>query len=192
MAQVYATGPGLLFVSGAALSESGVSYLGTAERHPRQQIKAGWEPLFNDLGGQRVPFDILYEGEEAFLSADLTRWNERILNRLMARPGRAASVRGKNTSVDIGTAVLAEGYGLTLWCQFPFASKAAYQNAANGNMPGGFRFPASIMIGPESYESMGTAPKKIRVVFHCLRYFNPTDFSFLLYDHDMSALPAIN
>jgi hypothetical protein len=186
MATPYVTGPVHLFVGPL----SSPNYLGTAERFPRMSIRTGWEPVFNDLGGQRVPFDLLYEGQEAFVSVDLTRWNENVLQVMMARA--ISTVPGLDGPLDIGTAMLTENAAGPLWLLFPFGGvKAAFNAPGSGPMPGGYRFPRAILAGPEDFESMGTAPRKIRLIWHCLRFFNPQNGRFLLYDNNMAGVVGI-
>jgi hypothetical protein len=185
MATPYCTGPALIYVRPPALS--GPAFFGTTERTPRIQIRPAWSPVYNDLGGSKVPFDMMYEGEESLESGTFTRWNELIHATLANRPSTLGS-RGRNVAGDIGTYMIAEGMAYTLWMVFPYASKALF--AAN-NMPPGYRFPFSWLEGPDDLDENGTNPRKIGLLWHSLRGFDPSTGSFLLYDHDMSAVAGL-
>ncbi len=188
MAQPYCTGPVLIYVQPAGFGSP--QFFGTAERFPQQQITPEWEPVYNDMSGQRLPLDILYEGEEAYVTADVTRWNERLMASMMARPS-GLGTRGRNVFGDIGSIMVLEGFAFPLWLRFPYSAKAVFQNAANGPMPDGFHFLAAHLKGPDSYTGLGTGPKKIRCIWHCMRIFSPPS-NFLLYDQNMAGLPAVD
>lgn len=189
MAQLYSTGPAHLFVG--AITTGGVTpfYLGTAEVKPQIEIVPQFEPVHNDLGGA-VPFDKSYEGEEAFIGADLNRYNEAVYAGLAARPNSLVpgAIRGLNTALDVGTLMLTEGKNIVVWVVFPFFVKAAMRA---GGMPAGYRFPGCTVVGPDKLET-GTRARKVHLLFHALRQWSPVTGAFLLYDHNVSGLPAVN
>lgn len=195
MAQPYVTGPAHLYVGlGASFAPL---YLGTAERTPRIEIRPAWDAVFNDIAGGKIPLDWLYEGEEAFVTADVTRWNEPVYTLLSARPrtSTAGAVQGQNVPGDIGTLLISENFAFPLWIQFPYVGKAAM---AAGNLPPGYRFIAAWLEGPDDLDNLGTMARKTRLVFHCGRaYALSTNaagggMTFTLYDHNMTGLPQIN
>ena len=207
MAQPYVTGPALIYV-GVPNNTGGSSrafFLGTAEQSPVIEIRPDYEPVFNDLRGGKKPFDLSFQGEEAFTFADLTRWNENVYAALAARPRGAtalalggalgvvagaagvAPTRGLNIVGDIGTLQLTEGQNIVVWVVFPYASKAAM-----AGMPAGYRFPYSVFEGPDLLKPLGTKPRKIHIVFHHMAGYNASTGAFLTYDHNTSGLPGIN
>ncbi len=206
MASIYSTGPVLIYtnVSGTA------AFFGTGQQAPDIQIKAEFEPVMNDLGGTRVPFDRLYESEEGVTSVVVNRYNEGLLEAMMARPRPAVSVAGVNASGEIGSLMGAEGLAYTIWLVFPYASKAFQAAAALGAGNGaqsGYRFPYSWLIGPEQIKG-GTKDKQINCVWQHQRGWTsaPTTpsgpaqsntgglsvGSFLLYDHATAGLSGLN
>lgn len=187
MAQVYCTGPALFYVQFPG--ESTPKFLGTAEREPSIDIRPAFSPVLNDLGGQRVPFDMIYDGEEAFVSGLINRFNESVYAQLAARPAHLAGRRGNNISGEIGTLMVQEGKAVTLWVQFPYVAKAAM---LGGLMPAGYRFRAAYLEGPDALRPLGTTARKIGMMFHAIRIFSAVDGSFALYDHDMTGLPGID
>ncbi len=196
MAQPYVTGPCHIAVAFGlrATNRFGTPlYLGTAERSPRIQIRPTWTPLFNDIGGSQIPFDMAYEGDEAFISADLTRWNEGIYALLAARTNNPANQLGRGTNIngDLGTLMITENVANILLLQFPYSTLKA---ATYGTQPAGYRFLRTWLEGPDDLDPLGTQPRKIRLVFRALRAFSITSNgpNFGLYDHNMVAFPNIN
>jgi hypothetical protein len=171
-------------------------YLGTAERYPKISIRPHFKPTFTDIGGD-VPFDMSFQGEEGFVSADISRWNEITYAIMAARPRHRHPLfpRGSTFNGDIGTLMLAEGAAYPIWVVFPYAAVNGGK-AAFADMPAGFRFVSSYLMGPDELEPLGTTPQKERLIWHCLRSFYITTGGnarqFLLYDHDMRGLPSID
>lgn len=183
MAQPFVTGPCHLFLGLGALGQP--LYLGTGERAPWIEIKAEWEPLFNDLGGTKVPIDEAYEGEHGFVGVDLTRWNESVYQLATSRT-RHDLQRGLDLSSDIGTLMVHEAAAYPLWVAFPYNSKPAY-----ASMPPGYRFLRAHLLGPDRHEPQGTAPKKVRCLWHCLRALTSAVGTLTLYDHDMTLIQSV-
>jgi hypothetical protein len=124
--------------------------------------------------------DMMYDGEEAFSFHKLTRWSEIVLAAWQARPFNRLGLRGVNVPGDIGTLLLTEGGYAMVVITFPYASKAAM---AAGLMPPGYRFPASILIGPDDFESLGTNPRAVDLTVQHLRAYDATTGNFECYDH---------
>lgn len=189
MASPYVTGPAHIFCglqTGGALL-----YLGTAERWPQVTIRPHYAPLFNDIGGG-VPVDMCYDGEEAFTIADISRWNEPVYALLSARPRPSSGLltpRGADIAGDVGTLMVTEGHAYPVVVQFPYAAKPAY---AAAGMPAGYRFPTSYLAGPDTLEPLGTTPSKRRLIWHHLRQYSAVAQAFVLYNHDLSGLPAVD
>src|SRR5262245_20111872 len=136
--QLWSTGPAHMVVGFSSITGpiGTPLYLGTAEESPKIDIRPNYEPVYNDLVCQ-TPFDPSFQGEEAFLAATLTRWNEQTYAGLSARPRpfSTTATRGVTRSGDIGLMPLTEGWAPTLWVLFPYAAKSAM-----AGMPAGYRF----------------------------------------------------
>jgi hypothetical protein len=200
MAQAWVTGPAHIFLSFySSIAVSGPAgvvttlttpiYLGTTERVPRLRIRAGWTPVFNDLTGGVIPYDMLYEGEEAFITGDFTRFNETTIRLLQARPRHflQPTNRGTIQLLDQGTLMLTEGYAFQLSMFFPYSSKLAF-----AGMPLGYRFPAAWLEGPDDLDNLGTVARVDRLVFHALRIINLSNATMTLCDENVGPMPAIN
>lgn len=165
-------------------------YLGTAEKSPVLEINRGWLPWQDDEQGTSIPSDELYEGEEVWVTADISRWNEPVYAALAAviNRGPLGGARGMNFSGDIGTSMVYEGYTYPLILQFPFAGKPLY--AARG-MPPGYRMFNAILAGPDRLDPLGTGPSKRRLVWRCRDYLDLVSGASALYDHN-AAVGGIN
>lgn len=204
MAKVYCTGPAHLFVGVGDLVNKTPLYLGTAESAPQISWRREYELVMNDLGGARLPLDRTAQGEEATISAVLTRWNESVFSRLMSVPVYTAT-RGQESTQpgdDLGTVMGQEGFTFPVWITFPYAvSHAAFV----GDMPPGYRFWSCINMADAIMP--GTRAKKHQVMFQATRAWTAKSAPvgsltesgggallarMVLYDNDMSGLPDIN
>ncbi len=185
-AQPWVTGPGHIFI---ANNVGGVpQYLGTAEVSPRIEIRPANTLYFNSIFSTRIPMDWSDQGEEAFTSVDLNRWDETVYRQITSRP-RFTGTRGTYAVGDFGTLVAFENYAYQVWIQFPNSAKAAMTN-----MPAGYHFILSRLIGPDMIDPINTDPSKRRLVFHhlpLLAYGAGNLTVGVLYNHDMSALPQL-
>lgn len=193
MAQFYCTGPAHLWVAGYSLGGGSLGtplYLGTAKNAPHMSHDPAFIPVMNDIGGQVKCFELMYEGEEAFIVAELSRYKESTYRLLAARHTNInnAGTRGFEPAGAIGALMTTENIAPCLWVRFPYsASKTAFANATNGAMPAGYRFVRANFVGPDQHQ-IGTQPKHVTVAFHATRQYDSTGGTFTLFDHDVSAL----
>ncbi len=179
MAQVFCTGPALLYVDG--------EFLGTSEFSPYIDIKPAYKPVFNDLGGRLVPFDKTYQCQEAFVFYNLTRWNEDVYQNAADRPSQAGL--GSNPGTDIGSLMIQEGLASELEVVFPYHSDPSFSD-----MPAGYHFLAAWMEGPDHLEPLGTEARALRVFFYCAPKFTlggPGGYSMKCYDLKISASSSV-
>lgn len=160
MAKQFVTGPGFIFVGTG--NNYSLEYLGMAEKHPKILLRPNFQQTFTDESGT-VPYDASYGGEEGFVMADISKFNEPIYAKLAQKAGNRL-VRGVENFGDIGALMVAEGRTFPLVVAFPYASKVAF-----ADMPLGYRFVASYLLGPDELEPLGTTPRKIRLIWHSLR-----------------------
>jgi hypothetical protein len=197
MAQLYCTGPAHVFVgvpNGFAANGKTAFYLGTCEDSPRVTLRPAEEAVFNALTGTKIPFDKSFQGEEAFIGLDLTRYNSRVLNLVRKRSVWSATPAatpgpGVFGSFDLGTLALTEGAAFTCWLVFPYQAKAVMNV---GGMPAGYRFIACTPVGPEELGPLGTRARKEHVMLHAIMAYNPVTGQKLLYDDNLVGLPAVD
>lgn len=207
MAGPYVTGPVNIYVSpnpanwnksgsgtqsgifGIYPSAGSILYLGTCDVPPRTILNPRWRQIFASIGGEQVPFDFCFEGEDGQTMGVLNRWNESVYKLCAARPKHPSSGRGALTATDIGTLMIAEAYAYSVWLHFPYYSKLLY-GTSYAEMPAGYRFPGSFMIGPDGIEGGTRASKRAFIFQHC-RIYKPTDGTWTLYDHIMQSIPTV-
>lgn len=196
MAQPYVSGPAHIYVGFKTSPDPTVPgtmfFLGHAERSPKISVRPQYSPVFVSLGGT-VPFDWTYQGEEALIVANLTRWNENIYQAIAAK-GRGpaalaaggASGRGIDLAGEIGSLMVHERIGVTLTLVFPYATKAAM-----AGQPLGYRF-IFAQLENDELDRLGTEARSIPLVFRAARSFNSATGSFVLFDHNITGIPPIN
>jgi hypothetical protein len=185
--------------SAPAMLAKSPAYLGTGERAPRPSFRPAFEPVMNDLTGSRIPYDWMFEGEEAIVTVRLTRWDEPTLAALQNRTGPAGQPRGVNFANDVGTLMLTEGAAYPLWLLFPFGIPGIGKPAMiAGGLPQGYHFYAAFLEGPDDRDSLGTNPATVDLTWHCGRVFSSSGanniprLGTVLFDHDMSAVNTMN
>jgi|SRR5579859_979810 len=187
MAQPYVTGPVAVFVDVGLVTARQPTFLGHGERAPKPSIRRGQDQVMNDLGGTQIPFDIIYEGQEAIFRLDLTRWNEDVYQKIV---NVVATGRGIFEGIDddaaTGSLYLTEDFAFQTWLTFPFSAKASMDT-----LPDGYHFFQTVLEGPDDREP-GTGANRLSLIFHAYRAFDPNTGTFSLYDYDMSGLPPID
>lgn len=178
----YVTGPAAFYVAPNLAGTP--QLLGYCETAPRIRITPRYSPVMSDLAGDQIPADWLYQGADADILGDLTIWNWSVLELLMSRPSTTANSAGVDLEGAVGSLMVGEGFAKTLWVQFPYASKTLF----SGQMPAGYRFVATWLMGPDEFD-MGTKANKVHVQFHAARTYK--DGKWTLYDHDMTGIPLL-
>lgn len=182
--QQWCTGPAHVFVG---LGSGGAPlYFGSCERFPRPVFSPVFIENPNDIAGGK-PLDKSFQGEDAVLSGDFTRWDEPMFAQMQARPNYGGT-RGVVTGGGLGAFMGQEGYSYPVWIQYPYSAKAAMNN-----LPAGYRFRQCWLEGPDHVEP-GTTPYKIRIMWYALPIYVPdtnNSIRAILYDHDMTGLPSI-
>lgn len=166
---------------------------GTCERAPRPRIIRQWEDIFNDLGGTKIPFDRMYQGQIGMVGGTMTRWRERVATALAATPSQQGLGTTPGTDVlgDVGAIMGLEGFTYQVWVEYIYGTSLVNKAAmVLGQMPDGFHFFASIYEGPDDH-SVGTGPKKLDFTFYGLRRYMTQTGDFDLYDFDMSAIAGL-
>jgi hypothetical protein len=191
LAQTYTTGAVPIWCGVGGTSGQPL-LLGWAEKTPRVQIRPEFLPVFCDLGGQRVPLDYMYSGEEGLITADIIRFNEAtyriIADRGATGLGGNLGLRGVNDPGEIGALMVQEKIAYPLWLPFGYSGKATMVGE-----PGGYHFYRCFLEGPDELE-MGTVPRKLRMVWRAVRDLDMSLTNNLgagrlaLYDNDCSAV----
>lgn len=156
-------------------------YAGSGEIAPDIIKQVKYDPVFNDIAGS-LPYDYLFQGEEAIVPITFTIWNWPRLSELNSAVNN--SNPGFEYAYNVGTLMVTEGKAFQMWLQFPYYSYKAIFSGAG--MPAGYHFYGVFV---DSYVTMpGTKANKIRVNFRCVRVYQPasTGNGFYLFNHSMA------
>lgn len=171
MATLYVNGPANIW---AGVGANGAPlFVGNVERTVAIEFRPTYTPVMCDLGGQRVPVDQIYDGEDAVISGDLTRFNESVYQLMTTYPGSkqgGAATRGINVPGDIGSLMLTEGLTFQLWIDCTYKNKAFQAGAAGTGIPRCYHF-LNTYCANDSLPTLGTTAKKVNLRWHCLRSF---------------------
>lgn len=165
-------------------------FLGTCEDTPHIPFYPAYVPYHRESAGRTHPAERIWDGEEAEVHADLTRYNEYVYAVIAAHASNGILASGWPRGVDadggIGTLVGTEGHGLPLWVVLPYAAKAVFGLAG---MPACYRFYCATLAG-HSAGPLNTRGRKISLSWHCQRLESPLTGAYLLYDHSTQGLPV--
>ena len=180
--QLYVPGPSYLAVGTGA--NFAPEFLGVGdEQGARVVLNGRYEDVLTDLSGPAVPFDVQYFAEDCFVSITLTRVQASVLTKVQAR--MQSRTGGTIQSADVGTLMRLEQFSMPLWVKMPYVAKAAFSDT----MIAGFHFHCAYPVDALE-RHVSTRVERPRVTFRCIPDW-ATDGSALLYDHDMSAFPAL-
>lgn len=183
-AQQYCTGAIHVFVGTAGTATNKQpEYLGTMESRPRVETDRSWDSLMNDLAGTQLPFDYIYEGEEAILNCVFTRFDYLVMKKLENMPDLFSGTRGENNYLERGSLMSLENLAIPVWWFQTFGEKVAMQNMGFGK-----KYLQAIPWGPDSSEG-GTSAHKRQVIFRAWGQYVPASRKFRLFE-DVTSLPA--
>jgi hypothetical protein len=168
-------------------TQSPIVYIGTCEQHPVNDAEVAYDPVYNDIGGPRTPFDKEYQGETEVILLDLNRFNWFNLN-LMLSPPLYQGMVGWTNRLARGSLLLQQGLSYELWLQYSFFRTAN----ATPDLPPGTYYPACNTLTNQT-PKQGTKTKTKRVVVESNNWYTKSDGSFFLKSHDLSyfsVLPA--
>lgn len=191
MGQPYVSGPVPIFLGQNSVSSPVPKFLGYCERMPRRMIRPTYSPVFVDVGGQQIPFDLCKQGSDAIIVCDFTYFNFPIYQELRSVTASANTVPG-----DLGTLMATEQgvslqAGFPLWMPFPYSAKPSMSTMDTGE----HYFCCCCMN--DDLDQLGTVAMKKRLVFHAIRKFDGSVNNangwggFTLFDTDVTALAGI-
>lgn len=143
----------------------------------------------------------MYSGQDAIVVADINRMSLIAYYAMASCPAPvqtvpAATGAGIDIPGETGTLLVTEGQTFQLAMVFPYSAKLAYQNIANGALPGGYIFAAATLESPDDIDP-GTQDLTIHMIWHATRTFVPASangintFTSTLYTVGIpSGLPA--
>lgn len=198
-ANISSTGPVHLFVRVPATgahprgpAQGGVvQYLGTCVEYPKVQIEQKYKDVQNDIGGDEVPFDAFFAGEEASLEMEINRFDYAVLNSIsnsprFNRPGGLA--RGQSGRLDRGLFALANQQTYELWLRFGFFGTP---NVTDAGMIPGYYFYACVTAG-HFPDPIGLRDHVVKLAIKPMNWWSAADGAFRLYSTDPADFQALN
>lgn len=138
--KLYTTGPALCFAGvGGTPGARSPLVLGTCQQAPQIELIRAYTPVMNDLAGQVLPMDEIWQGERAIISLPLNRFQLATVLRMQSLPN-FNGLPGQNTSIDIGTAMAQEGNTWPFYMVFPYATGVTARASMNNDLMPGYRF----------------------------------------------------
>jgi len=192
MANVLGTGPVHVFLA-FDLDGQTAEYYGTTREGPDITEVYSHYPVMNDLTGPALSIDDGYAGREDHIALVMTRWDELVDQKLEAYPRGAlgGSVRGSIPLSALGTMIVAEGAGVSMWLVKAGAGRPG--NVAAGMSLGRLYFNCEL-IGPNK-PIMGNKENIIVRIFKAKNEVDVTGNNMSLFSEDaanFAGLPAIS
>ena len=182
---IHVNGPCQIFV-GVGESQA-LTWLGYTEDAVQLTLASSFEDVHADFGGPRVPVDVQWMGEQAFISMTLIKYHETVLQQCVARlpagtPGAAAS----NT---VGSLMQTEGIAYPIFIYSTYSTKTVYTAPA---MVPCYLFGAGWLH--DNFDvPLGVTTKKPRCIFRAIPVWNTSTLSNVLYTNTLpSPLPTID
>lgn len=184
--QLYVSGPVQISVgTGASFA---YEFLGWTEGDLVVSLGSDWEDVIADYGGPRLPVDVQYFGEQAFIPFTLVRFQFLVLNKLTARlaDATAGGTPGTMATGELGSLMLAEGHAVPLLLYSPYVLKSAF----SATMPGGYLFGAAWLVDNFDHP-MSSRVTRPRCVMRAIEVWNPVANTAVLYSRTLpSPLPT--
>jgi len=189
MSVIYVNGPAGVF-AGVGNANAAV-FFGWTDDRVRITIDDGFNDVFTDLGGDKIPVDKQWMANQAFVRGDFIQYNQLVYRQMLNRISKTGIGEGVVAPGDIGSLMLQEGYAYPLWIVASYAGKPVFIAAG---MDAGYRFYNSFLLGPED-EERSSKPLKISLVWNCLRAISTAGAlagGGTLFDHNVTGLPPYN
>jgi hypothetical protein len=176
-----------------------IYYLGTCETQPQTKIARMTEDVFNDIGGRKIPFQQLFQGEIGVVGTLLTRFSKLAYSELRkaggvdgAGTGAAGAGVGYESKYSRGGLIFGQ-YSVEMWQLYEYGA-ASNPNLTTG-MPVGRYWPNATLGAHELVDS-GTGTEKLLLVMNCYPLWLGTggvgdkNRAFSLYSEASADFPA--
>lgn len=164
-------------------SSGTLRFLGWALGGVRLSLRPYWNDVHLDLAGM-MPFDVQFQGEEAFASEELSAWDYSVLTACQSRPNPVSGTAGVMPAGSMGQLMVAEGSAYRILLYPPYVAKPTQA----GQFP--WNFLRGWLAGPDDIAPLGIRPTQVRTFFRAISLYSPQDGSFTLYNRDTTGKPV--
>lgn len=150
-------------------------YLGTATVAPEVEVRPGFLPVMNDLGGRTFPVCRVRDREQHLVSTTLNRFDWDTYKACQGLAPGSSPATLVDTVLTHG--VIAEGVSdFELILVYSLAGTAA----SPADTPAGRRYSSAVLLGSRE-SSVGSRVMEVACVFECNEAFVPASRAFSLY-----------
>lgn len=138
-----------------------------------RSVSSAYKKVFNDLTGQLIPIERIFQGEEGQVLSPLNRFNQDVYTLISSAPRFGAPntfPRGSHGPLDIGAKVRENSCYFGLILQLPFAGTV--NSPSSEAMPKYYYFPMCVCEN-DDFEEMGTAAEEILLAITAQQVFIP-------------------
>jgi hypothetical protein len=157
-AQFWVPGPSYVQVGTGA--SGALAHLGWSESGISVEFNSEFEDVMCDLGGQKIGTDQIYHGQDATITADIVRYDEAVMNALLAR------IQGGTTGAvgagQIGSLMIGQALTQRLLIVCPYSTQTSYTG-----MTAAYNFLNTYLVGVSKVE-LGSKVKKYRAVWRAV------------------------
>jgi hypothetical protein len=185
MSQFYNTGPAELFAG--VDSGSSLTFLGWSQSGFELRFMGSFRDVIADFSGPEVPADVQYMGELCYITGTLSKYNEAVLQAVMARAVGVGTLPGQIIANELGSLMVAQELAYPIVINAPYAG-LAFQSATA--IPGWQFF--ACYLDAEASRNVSVIVQQPRVTFRAIPIWNSSALTSQLYTNTIPSLPPIN
>jgi hypothetical protein len=170
--KIYVTGPALIYVGTG--TSGAYNFLGFSEQEFPIVLSGEWDEVMADLSGPRLPLDIQFMGEQAYMSFTLTKYSQAVLNGIRTRIPNGTI--GQIATNQLGSLMISEGLAFKTCIVQPYQSKTAFSD-----LPPCYEFLASWMSDQHEVP-ISVRAHRPRVTIRAIPVWNTSNLTYVLYD----------
>lgn len=162
-------------------------FLGVGQTPPETQTIVSYSQVRSDMAGQQLAFDDLFAGAEATTQFELVQWDEDVLQ-TMATVFNILDASGNMrwNDVDVGTAMMTEGFAIPLWFRYARRNVPAMDALS---MPDGYHYYGSRLV--QFVPRAGNKANSMLCVWHHRAQRDPATGIWRIRDKDLTAVATL-
>lgn len=161
-------------------------FVGTCVQAPDLSTQPYFIDVFNDYGGRRTPYQLIWDGSESRVMATVNRMDLAVCRNIRDQAERVGTLGrvGRETNLDRGTLVIGKS-------DFQMIVRNTYFGTVNATigMPPGRYFFSVVLEGYEEHTT-GTRVEEVSMLFRCNNIFLGAN-GFAQFTEDPIEFPAL-